>query len=504
MKWKIAKKVWTRGILLGCAILLLWSGTLYGGPLWNWGKTFGGLWYEDVFSLQATRDGGFILAGRTDTFVTNPGYEDAWILKLKGQGQVQWEKTYGGELWDRFDSIRQTRDGGYIAAGKRVAPGGSQDAWVMKLTPDGQVSWDQTYGREQFYDGARAIQQTADGGFIVLGWTMSYALGAEQGGWVFKLSQEGDIQWQKFFGGDRYDDLFSIEQTADDGFILAGGTFSFTEDPRLYSDVWVIKLSRDGNVEWQKTYGGQGDDVAYAIRQTYDGGYLLACWTSSFHQGWGDIWVVKLDPQGSMIWQKSFGGKWGDVPFDLQVTTDGGSIIAGYSASFGAGHNDAWVLKLAPNGRVKWQKTFGGPEADTFHTIQETRWGYVAAGTTQSFGAGEKDAWVVGFSRQGLLLGSSIDADSAAQPADTNASWGPVDGYYGNTEGVSFPSEVTVTDTFSGQDTLTQFPTRPAFLYRQDDTDSLNLCVRWPRSAAAPGGQKCLVDSFGLPPASSR
>jgi len=305
-----------------------------------------------------------------------------------------WAKTYGGPGWDEAHSIQQTTDGGYIVAGWIAFGASYTDIWVLKLDPNGDVQWQKTYGGPN-WDMAYSIQQTSDGGYIVAGMTQSFGAGYPDI-WVLKLDPNGDVQWQKTYGGPYDDRTFSIQQTADGGYIVAGNTGSFA--PAGYIDIWVLKLDPNGNVQWQKTYGGPGAhwDMAYSIQQTSDGGYIVAGETASFGAGDYDLWVLKLDSNGNVQWQKTYGGPYWDIAYSIQQTADGGYIVAGWTASFGAGLSDLWVLKLDPNGDVQWQKTYGGPDWDFAYSIQQTTdGGYIVAGLTYSFGAGFSDLWVL-------------------------------------------------------------------------------------------------------------
>ena len=433
-----------------------------GGPLtgeWsqrNWGKTFGGELDEEAFALELTSDGGCILAGRTYTFDSSTGYGDAWLMKLGLGGIVEWEKSYGDVLWDAIFAVQQTPDGGYVAAGEQYPPGGSQEAWVMKLKPDGEIEWQNTYGRAEHYDSALSIRSTADGGFILLGRTQSYTFGSEQGAWVLKLAGNGEIEWQKFLGGSEYDMLFSVEQTTDGGYVLAGGTYSYSDVP-WFSEVWLVKMFPNGDIDWEKTYGGIYNDVAYSVKQSSDGGYVLACWTSF---DYGDVWVLKTDSHGNLDWQKRYGGAWEDVPTALQQTSDGGFVISGYTSSFRSGDYDGWVLKLSDNGRIEWQKTFGGNGIDGFNDIEETATGYAATGYTGSFGAGEWDFWIIHFTPVGpgtLLLKSIIGSSHAVSPSmDVAESF--ISGFFSNTYVFPVASITTTSETASEETVLSEFP----------------------------------------------
>ncbi|MFQ5956753.1 MAG: hypothetical protein ACE5KK_03150, partial [Candidatus Brocadiales bacterium] len=207
--------------------------------------------------------------------------------------------TYGGFGKDVAESVQQTGDGGYVVAGYTTSfSTGDADLWVLKLGPYGTVEWQKNYGRGDS-DQAESIRQSSDGGYVVVGWTWSF--GAEgQDLWVLKLEPDGTVEWQKTYRGGGIDGAVSVQQTGDEGYIVAGGTGAFNIGNEVTLDIWVLKLTPDGTVEWQKTYGGGGMDVARSIRQTSDGGYIVAGSTESFGVGKEDIWVLKLEPDGSI------------------------------------------------------------------------------------------------------------------------------------------------------------------------------------------------------------
>jgi len=417
------------------------------GPPPTWAKTYGGGDYDEAHSIQQTSDGGYIVAGYTQSF--GAGFTDFWVLKLDASGDVVWLKTYGGEDDNEANSIQQTSDGGYIVAGRTWSFGGGYsyyDFWVLKLNASGDVVWQKTYGGGD-YEEAFSIQQTSDGGYIVAGETRSFGAGSADF-WVLKLDASGDVVWQKTYGGGDYDYLTSIQQTSDGGYIVAGWTPSFGAG---WKDVWVLKLDASGNVQWQKTYGGGSDDEANSIQQTSDGGYIVAGWTGSFGAGSYDFWVLKLDASGNVVWQKTYGGGNWDWANSIRQTSDGGYIVAGYTESFGAGGADFWVLKLDASGDVVWQKTYGGGNNDEeAYSIQQTSdGGYIVAGRTDSFGAGRDDFWVLKLDASGDVANCTpydLVQDSDAIPASTSVA-------ASTSSATSVTSTAPITDTsVAGQD----------------------------------------------------
>jgi hypothetical protein len=197
----------------------------------------------------------------------------------------------------------------------------------------------------------------------------------------------------KTFGGEGVDWARAVQQTSDGGYILAGMTSSFGAG---HYDVWLIKTDVDGNMLWEKTFGGSSYDEAYAVQQTSDGGYILAGYTASFGAGFNDAWLIKTDADGNKVWDKTFGGINDDWAEAVQQTSDGGYILAGVTTSFGAGHADAWLIKTDANGNIVWDKTLGGSMGDYAYAVQQTSGGgYILAGETHSFGAVNGDVWLI-------------------------------------------------------------------------------------------------------------
>ena len=327
-------------------------------------------------SIQQTSDGGYIVAGTEVESYYEKG-EDFWVVKFDSNGDIQWEKTYGGTKEDYAWAVQQTSDSGYIVAGYTASFGPSADFWVLKLNSTGNIEWQKTYGGNGFdgcYSGSN-IKQTLDDGYILAGYSDSF--GESMDFWVLKLSSTGTVQWQKTYGGDYSDQAFSVHQTSDEGYIVAGKTISF-EDGN--GGVWILKLDSSGVVQWQKTYGDiTGPDCAWDIQQTLDGGYIMV---GEYSVGAGDydLWALKLDNNGNITWGKAYGGADLDRAWAVQQTSDGGYIIAGRTDSYGAGRADFWLLKLDSNGNITWERTFGGTDSDYAYSVNQTSDGYVVAG----------------------------------------------------------------------------------------------------------------------------
>ena len=308
-----------------------WSYPTFGGLDWDWGS-----------SVQQTSDGGYIIAGGTNSFGAGGG--DAWLIKTDSEGNEIWNKTFGGLDLDAGGSVQQTSDGGYIVASMTTSFGaaGSGDVWLIKINSDGDELWNKTFGGLD-WEKSSSIRQTSDDGYIVAG----TSFGADGSGdvWLIKTNFDGDELWNKTFGGSDEDLGWAVQQTSDGGYIIASRTGSYeTED----FDVWLIKTDSEGNELWNRTFGGSEWDQGSSIQQTADGGYIIAGSTKSFSVGDFDVWLIKTDSEGDELQNNTFGGSGRDYGYSVQQTTDGGYIIVGETFSFGAGSGDVWLIKVSP------------------------------------------------------------------------------------------------------------------------------------------------------------
>lgn len=410
---------------------------LFSQPGIQWQKSFGGTYDDYANSIQQTFDGGYIIAGFSSSFdgdITgnhgNNGYNDFWIIKLDSVGIIQWQKSLGGTAGDGAFSIQQTTDGGYVVAGfSNSVDGdvtvnhGSVDSWVVKLDSMGVIQWQRSIGGTND-DLSISIQQATDGGYAFAGRSDSND-GDVTGNhglddyWIVKLDSVGIIQWQRSIGGTQTDQAQDIDKTIDGGFVVAGYSSSINGDLTGNHggwDYWVVKLDSSGTIEWQKAFGGTSLDLAYSIQQTSDKGYIVAGTSNSNdsdvtgNHGDGDYWIVKLDSVGTMQWQKSLGGSNRDIAYSIKQAFDNGFVIAGVSNSNDGdvtgnhGLEDYWIVKLDSTGVIQWQKSFGGTYVDVAYSIRKTSdEGYVVAGYSTSNDGdvtgnhGFNDYWIVKF-----------------------------------------------------------------------------------------------------------
>ncbi len=358
-------------------------------------------------------------------------------MVLLAQPPIKWQRTFGGTYFDVAHCIRPTTDGGYIIAGWTGSNNGDvtgfhgiADFWVIKLNALGELEWTKTLGGSDD-DEAYAIRQTNDGGYIVAGFTQSddgdvTGFHGEQDVWVVKLDKFGEIIWQKAIGGSGSDEAWCLELTLDGGCIVGGRSSSTDGDaegnPGNYLDLWVVKMNSAGEIEWQKSFGGSSEETATAIRQTSDGGYIIAGETLSSD---GDIqeknnnfdfWVIKIRSTGDMEWQHLFGGTGLDIGSDIIETADGyvGFGLAGSNNGDITEHKgifDYWVVKLKKTGELIWQKTIGGTNADYGRSfLIEDDGSFILAGTTKSkdgdvpYHNGIQVMWVVKMSPTGQII----------------------------------------------------------------------------------------------------
>jgi hypothetical protein len=371
--------------------------------------TLGGSKNESAQAIINTTDGGYAILGHAQsmdgdvTTKSNESY-DYWLLKYDATNQLEWQKTYGGSADDRGADLIQTSDGGYVIVGKSKSNdfevsenAGFDDFWVVKLDSNGSVSWENSFGFAGS-DIPYSIIQTNDDGYLLTGvldvsasngqGDRNSILSRHAGGdyWVIKLNSNGVKQWSNYFGGSFTDTAYDAIQTEDDGYIIVGSSDSndvdITNNRGTY-DFWIIKISATGNLVWEKSLGGSEIDEAHAISKSADGNYLIAGDTRSSdlnisqNNGAADLWVIKITPEGTLLWEKSLGGSNFDVGRSISKTQDNGFLISGSSRSTNAsfssnkGQNDAWVVKINNSGNLEWQKTIGGSEVDFFYDAVE-------------------------------------------------------------------------------------------------------------------------------------
>jgi hypothetical protein len=314
----------------------------------QWNQTYGGAGSDIAICLIETSDGGYALVGYTDSF--GAGSDDFWFVKTDETGNMQWNRTYGGTKGDYAFSLVETSDGGYTIAGyTRSFGAGRDDFWLIKVDSSGNVEWNQTYGGWDD-DGVIFLLQTSDGGYALAGMTESFGYGSDRDDfWLVKTDSSGNMEWNQTYGGTIREYGFCLVQTSDGGYAMAGCTCSFGAGSH---DSWLVKTDAFGNMEWNQTYGGIDADGTTSLIQTEDGGYVLAGSTKSFGAGDFDSWLIKTDGAGNMQWNRTYGGVGTDIASSLVETSDGGYAIAGYTYSVDAVNSDLWLIKTDEQGVI--------------------------------------------------------------------------------------------------------------------------------------------------------
>jgi len=377
-----------KSLIILTAVILL-SITAFSQPDTLWTKTFGGSLHDDAISVQQTSDGGYIVVGSTNSY--GAGSFDVYLIKTDASGNETWSQTFGGSNMDWGESVQQTSDGGYIITGWTESYGaGWADVYLIKTDSGGNQQWYQTFGGSGDEFGF-SVQQTSDGGYIVTGYTSSYGAGYYDV-YLIKTDAGGNELWSQTFGGSYYDFGNSVQQTDDGGYIIAGWTSSYGAGSY---DVYLFKTDAGGNELWSQTFGGSSDDRGYSVQQTSDSGYIIAGCGITEGVGYG-VYLIKTDALGNQQWSQTLGGISGDYGRSVQQTSDGGYIIAGFTSSYGAGGSDVYLVKTDASGNQQWYQTFGGSDWDGGYSVQQTSdGGYIIAGSTSSYGAGSKDVWLI-------------------------------------------------------------------------------------------------------------
>jgi len=313
----------------------------------GWSQNYGGTDSDYATALVETSDGGYAIAGYTGPF--GAGIDDFFLIKTDSLGNLEWNQTYGGTSIDRACSLVQTSDGGYAILGETLSFGaGMGDFWLIKTDANGNMQWNKLYGGTD-RDAAQSLVQTSDGGYAIAGYTYSYGAGSNDG-WLVKTDESGNMEWNRTYGTADRDIVSSLVQTSDGGYALAGQTYSFGAGE---GDFWLVKTDGSGKMEWNQTYGGTVTEGIFAsLVQTSDGGYAIAGETASFGAENQDFWLVKTDSAGNLQWNQTYGGRFSDTARSLVQMSDGGYALAGETRSFSAGHIDAWLIKTDEQGKI--------------------------------------------------------------------------------------------------------------------------------------------------------
>ncbi len=369
-----------------------------------WSKLFGGTLDDWFTGAIKTSDGGYLVTGNVssndgDVTLNHPG-PDLWAIKFSSAGIPIWKKTFGGSNYDFGSSIVESNDGGYVFAGSSTsndgdAPGnhGNFDIWVIKLDVNGNVIWKKSYGGSGWDGIGRpgSMVKTNDGGFVIVGVTGSTDgdvtgnhPGGHEDGWVLKIDGNGNKVWQKCLGGTSDEYAYGVAASSDGGYVVVLTAASNDGDitgNHGNNDVWAVKLDGTGNIIWQKTFGGTASDYGLCIVGTPDGGYAIGGGTESNDgdvtgsHGSRDVWIIKINAVGTLVWQRTLGGSGFEEAYGIIQSGDGGFVATGSTGSNNGDVSpnntkpDAWIVKVNGNGNMLWQKCLGGIIYEDLYSI---------------------------------------------------------------------------------------------------------------------------------------
>jgi hypothetical protein len=383
-------------VLVSMITLLLTTPYVNASPSTVWSKTYGGPLGDKVYALVKTQDGGYALAGTTNSF--GSGFINAWLVKTNADGDMQWNQSYSGLEQSIADSLVQTSYGGYALTGYTylMTEGGHSDC-IVKSDSNGTLSWNQTY-TELGSAAAYCIIQTSDGGYAIVGKSNDIGNG-ETEAWLAKMSFNGSLEWYKTYGGSQNDAFYTVVQNSDGSYAMSGDTASFGSGNT--SSLWLVKTDSLGSALWNQTYSGSSNYVAGSMVKAGDGGYALI---GTSQQSDDDFAIVKTDSSGNPQWNQTYSGLNVDDAISGIQTNDGGYAIVGVTNASNPAYAKAWLVKTDSSGTAQWNQTYGGSGQNVVGAIvQAGDGGYVLAGYTNSTGAGAEDFWLIKTDATGIV-----------------------------------------------------------------------------------------------------
>lgn len=433
------KSLFTKPFLLGLLLLLFSSLTVFGQLSVEWDKSFTPS-LGPLKAVASAGDGGFLLGGDDAPLYSLPDYG---IMKIDANGNKLWEKSYGGNKQEKLVSLVSLPDGGFLLAGTSESGasgdkteenrgyGVSSDYWVVRVDAGGNKLWDRTFGGHN-EDWLGAAISTTDGGFLLAGSSNSYASGdksedarGNQDYWVVRIDDSGNKLWDRTFGGASSENLRAATSSPDGGFLvggysMSGAYYDKTEESRGGSDYWVVRIDDSGNKLWDRTFGGHTAESVEALAPVADGGFLIGGDSpsrasgdkSEDNNGYNDLWVIRVDADGNKLWDKVFGGNASDYLEAIITTPDGNYVLAGDSYSSTSadktedsrGYMDYWAIKIDVEGQVQWDKTLGANHYDELvGIVSSSENEYLFAGNSRSGATFDKtedpeseyDYWIV-------------------------------------------------------------------------------------------------------------
>ena len=340
---------------------------------------------------------GVDTSSNSGTTIPNQKHNGIWVPETNPSDInetypfIHWNRTYGGSKPDSSENIIKTSDNGFVIIGTTRSSGaGDNDGWMIKTNAHGDVEWENTYGGSK-YDEANSVIETSDSGFAFVGSTWSSGAGAWDA-WIVKTDSQGEVEWEKTVGGTQGDGASALIETPDGGFVFCGSTFSYGAGE---ADGWLVKTDAHGEVEWQQYFGGSKTDILRTFIPTTDSGFTLVGYTASYGAGGWDAWLLKTDENGVTQWSQNYGANKDDTVWS-GIQIDEGFALVGFTQSYGQGSRDFWLIKTDNNGNSLWNRTYGGIDYDEAWAIIETpEEGFLIAGSSWSNGTGDGDVMLL-------------------------------------------------------------------------------------------------------------
>lgn len=378
-------------VITALAALLAASTAVAQDTLWT--RAYGGAANDLAYSVCELDDGGFMICGGTESF--GAGNWDVYILRTDRDGDTLWTRTYGGSDYDIAWELDQTADGHFVLAGETSSFGaGDRDVYLLKIDSQGDTVWTRTYGGSGF-DRGTGVTVTSDGRYAVSGRTASFGAG-DSDAYLVIVNADGDTLGSRTYGGSQLDVAFSVEETQDSGFVLCGATAS--SGAGSY-DYYLVKTDSQGDLEWARTYGGQGADWGHAAMPTADGGYIIVGAAMSFGHGQYDAYFVETDSAGDTTWTRVYGDMYMDAGNSVREIPDDGYIVAGVSGNLDAGAGELYLWRLDAGGDTLWARGYDRGGVNNYQMAGDIRATsdscYIVVGEAETFGSSINDAWIL-------------------------------------------------------------------------------------------------------------
>lgn len=367
-----------------------------------WSRTWGGSDYDNPNSTTNTSDGGCLVAGETYSF--GSGSRDAFLAKYSSGGNLDWSRTWGGNRDDVAKKVIQTDDNGFVIVGVTGSYGADDDVFIAKYTSTGGLVWSRTWGGLDWrnWDEARDVIQASDGGYVLAGSTESFGAG-QSDAFIVKYDNSGNYLWSRTWGGNGWDAADSLVQTSDGGFVISGPTYSYGAGDY---DIFIAKFSSAGALLWSRVWGSSNYDHVYNMIKSTDGSLIIHGEISGYDAGdyLRDAFIIKFSADGDLLWDKKWGGDDIESVTSLIQASDGGYVAVGYTYSYDNGSHDAFLVKYSIDGDLLWNRIWGGDGGDRPESLLQSSDGsYVVVGYTGSYGAGMNDAFILKYDSDGLI-----------------------------------------------------------------------------------------------------